>query len=109
VRYSTSVSPAGFCYPDQVPALGGAPLAAVTACVVVIAAGIVLWRRRAFPWMFLGGLLMLISAAPPLMRLKLDNFGEVLIAGGCIWAIDRFAPRRTSRDSTAAPVQPTAG
>jgi hypothetical protein len=108
VRYSTAVSPANFCYPDQVPALGGAPLAAVTACIVVIGAGLELWRRRGFPWMFLGGLLMFISAAPPFMKLKLDNFGEVLIAGGCIWAIARFAPKR-SAPAVAAPMQGTAG
>jgi hypothetical protein len=34
---------------------------------------------------------MLASAAPPFRALKLDNFGEILIAGGCIWAIARFS------------------
>jgi hypothetical protein len=61
---------------------------------VVIGAGALLLVRHRFPWMMLGGLLMLISAAPPFRALKLDNFGEVLIAGGCIWAIARFVPRR---------------
>jgi hypothetical protein len=38
---------------------------------------------------------MLMSAAPPFRALKLDNFGEILIAGGCIWAIAHFS-RKTS-------------
>jgi hypothetical protein len=57
----------------------------------VIATGAILWIRRGFPWMCLGGSLMLISALPPFMKLKLDNFGEVLIAGGCIWALAHFS------------------
>ena len=44
--------------------------------------------------MFLGGLLMLLSAMPPLRNWKLDNFGEVLIAGGCILAIAHFSRGR---------------
>jgi hypothetical protein len=41
--------------------------------------------------MFFGGVLMLASAAPAFRALKLDNFGEILIAGGCIWAIAHFS------------------
>ncbi len=109
VRYSTAVSPKDFCFPDQVALSGGPPIAAIMTCLVVIACGIVLWRARRFPWMFLGALLMFLSASPPLMRLKLDNFGEVLIAGGVIWAVAAFAPRRAPRDEAAAPVQRPAG
>ena len=61
---------------------------------MVIVAGALLLVRHRFPWMMLGGLLMLISASPPFRALKLDNFGEVLIAAGCIWAIARFVQRR---------------
>jgi hypothetical protein len=35
---------------------------------------------------------MLATALPPLQALKLDNLGEVLIAGGLVWAIARFPP-----------------
>jgi hypothetical protein len=62
--------------------------------VVILAGAAVMWRHR-FPWMLLGGVLMLMSAAPPFRALKLDNFGEILIAGGCIWAIAHFS-RKTS-------------
>ena len=63
-------------------------------CLVVIATGVVLMVKRRFPWVFAGGLLMLFSAMPPLSTYKLDNFGEVLIAGGCIWGIAHFAGGR---------------
>ena len=57
--------------------------------------------RRRFPWMFLGGIVMLATAMPPLKPLKLDNLGEVLIAGGLIWAIARFSGSR----ATSVPLQ----
>jgi hypothetical protein len=63
---------------------------------VVTGCGFVLMLRRRFPWMFAGGVLMLASAMPPLRDYKLDNFGEILIAGGCIWAIARFAAERSA-------------
>ena len=97
VRYSTAVSPEKFCFADQVAVRGEFPVAAIITCLVVIAVGAVLMIRRKFPWMFIGGVLMFISATPMMMKLKLDNFGEVLIAGGCIWAIAHFAKPRPMR------------
>lgn len=94
VRYSTSVAAGAFCFENQTVVTSAPPFPSIFTCLVVIAAGAVLMVRRRFPWMFLGGLLMLISAAPPARNLKLDNFGEILIAGGCIWAIAHFAARR---------------
>lgn len=94
VRYSTAVAPGTFCFPDQQVIAGAPPFASIVTCLVVIIAGALLLVRHRFPWMMLGGLLMLVSASPPFRALKLDNLGEVLIAGGCIWAIARFAPRR---------------
>ena len=97
LRYSTTVSPDKFCFPDQVATPRGAPpIPSIITCLIVIITGGILMFRRRFPWMFLGGLFMLISATPPLMKLKVDNFGEILIAGGCIWAIARFAGDRRS-------------
>ncbi len=98
VRYSVQVPADMFCFPDQVvvPSLGP-PIASVITCLVVIATGFVLMVKRRFPWVFAGGLLMLLSAMPPLSTYKLDNFGEILIAGGCIWGIAHFAGNRRSR------------
>jgi hypothetical protein len=94
IRYSTQVSAEHFCFPDQVAVRGGPPLAAVVTCVIVIATGAVLWVRRGFPWMMLGALAMLVSATPFMRPYKLDNLGEVFIAGGCIWALARFSRGR---------------
>jgi hypothetical protein len=61
--------------------------------------------------MMLGGILMFISATPPFQRLKLDNFGEILIAGGCIWAIAHFAsgkPRKALAREAAESLQESA-
>jgi hypothetical protein len=88
VRYSVQVPANMFCFPDQV--------VSVVTCLVVIATGVVLMWKRRFPWVFAGGFLMLLSAMPPLSTYKLDNFGEILIAGGCIWGIAHFAGGRRS-------------
>jgi hypothetical protein len=97
IRYAGSVSEATRCSPQQaLTGTSGFPLAPVITCFVVMGVGLALWVRRGFPWMFLGGLLMLISATPPFARYKLDNLGEVLISGGAYWAIWRFA-RRAAR------------
>lgn len=97
LRYSTSVRAEHLCSPEQtvVPG-GGAPLGPLVTVFVVIGVGAVLAIRRRFPWMLVGGVLMFISATPPLMRSKLDNFGEVMIALGAIWAVARFASRDRS-------------
>ncbi|HRX91081.1 MAG TPA: hypothetical protein P5528_16700 [Steroidobacteraceae bacterium] len=97
LRYNTSVRAEHLCSPEQavVPG-GGAPLGPLVTVFVVIGVGAALALRRRFPWMLVGGILMFISATPLLMRYKLDNFGEVMIAFGAIWAVAHF----TSRDRT---------
>lgn len=95
VRYSTQVDASRFCSPDQVVVVGdGPPIAPIMTCFVVILSGLVLWVKRGFPWVFAGSLLMLITATPFFSRYKLDNFGEILIAGGIIWGIAHFSGRR---------------
>jgi hypothetical protein len=91
VRYSTAVAADTFCFEGQQVVTTAPPLPSIFTCLVVILAGAAVMWRHLFPWMFLGGVLMLESAAPPVRALKLDNFGEILIAGGCIWAIARFS------------------
>lgn len=97
VRYSTAVREGLQCFEDQPAVAGsGAPLPQLVAMAVVLAGGLALWIRRGFPWLFLGGLLMLISAMPPFMRFKLDNFGEVCIAFGAIYALWHFTRKRVA-------------
>jgi len=91
VHYSTAVSADNLCYPEQQVVRAAPPLASIITCSVVIISGAILMLRRRFPWMFAGGVIMLASAMPPLRDFKLDNFGGILIAGGCIWAIAHFA------------------
>ncbi len=95
VRYSVQVAEGKFCLSTQVAVRGdGPPWPQLVTCFIVIAAGALLAFKRRFPWMMLGAILMLISATPPLAAIKLDNLGEVFIAGGCIWAIAHFARGR---------------
>jgi hypothetical protein len=104
IRYSTQVAAANVCSPDQPVVAGSFPLVPIITCFVVIGAGAVLAVKRRFPWMMLGGILMFISATPPVSRYKLDQLGEVLISGGAIWAIWHFTRNRS--DAVSSP-QPT--
>lgn len=106
VRYSGSVSEATRCSADQPLVTGEFPLAPVVTCLVVIASGALLWVKRGFPWMTLGAVGMLLTAAIPALRAhKLDNFGEVLIVLGATLAIARFA-RATPRAAAPTPADP---
>lgn len=88
IRYSGSVTEANRCTADQPLVSGEIPIAPVVTCFVVIGTGIALWVRKGFPWMALGGIVMLLTAAvPALNRHRLDNLGEVFIKAGSIFAI----------------------
>ena len=88
IRSSGSVTEANRCSPDQALVKGEFPIAPVVTCFVVIGTGIALWVRRGFPWMAVGGIVMLLTAAVPVLsRNRLDNLGEVFIKGGSIFAI----------------------
>jgi hypothetical protein len=103
IRYSTAVSADTLCFEGQQVVRSTPPIPSIITCFVVIGSGAVLMFKRKFPWMFLGGVLMLASAMPPLRNFKMDNFGEILIAGGCIWALAHFSrdrkPGRFARPS----------
>ncbi|MEY2625246.1 MAG: hypothetical protein EBT64_06805 [Gammaproteobacteria bacterium] len=94
IRYSTAVSADTLCFEGQQVVRSSPPIPSIITCFVVIGSGALLMFKRKFPWMFLGGVLMLASAMPPLRNFKLDNFGEILIAGGCIWALSHFSRDR---------------
>lgn len=102
IRYSGSVTEANRCSPDQALVQGEVPLAPVITCFVVIGTGIALWIRKGFPWMAVGGIVMLLTAAvPALNRHRLDNLGEVFIKGGAIlavWFLIRKAGAQAPRD-----------
>jgi hypothetical protein len=101
IRYSGAVNEASRCSAGQALVTSDFPLAPVVTCLVVIGSGVLLWARRGFPWMTLGGVAMLLTAALPVLRdHKLDNFGEVLIVLGTTLAIARFAPASPRGDPT---------
>jgi hypothetical protein len=103
IRYSGAVSEVSRCSVDQALVASDFPLAPVVTCLVVIGSGALLWLRRGFPWMALGAIGMLLTAALPALRAhKIDNFGEVLIVLGATLAIARFA-RATPRAEPRAP------
>lgn len=88
IRYSGSITEASRCSPDEALVPGHFPIAPVVTCFVVIGTGIALWVRRGIPWMAIGGIVMLLTAAiPALNRHRLDNLGEVFIKGGTIWTL----------------------
>lgn len=103
IRYSTAVSADTLCYAGQAAVKSSPPIASILTCFVVIGAGLALWLRRGFPWMFAGGALMLASAMPGLREFKLDNFGEILIVGGCLWALHRFSADTRSTQAALNP------
>jgi hypothetical protein len=103
IRYSTAVSADTLCYAGQAVVKSSPPIASILTCFVVIGAGLALWLRRGFPWMFAGGALMLASAMPGLREFKLDNFGEILIVGGCLWALHRFSADTRSTQAALNP------
>lgn len=102
IRYSTAVSANTLCFEGQQVVRSSPPIPSILTCFVVIGCGALLMVKRKFPWMFLGGVLMLASAMPPLRNFKLDNFGEILIAGGCIYAIAHFSRGRRPGTLTRA-------
>lgn len=102
IRYSTAVSADTLCFEGQPVVRSSPPIPSILTCFVVIGCGALLMVKRKFPWMFLGGVLMLASAMPPLRNFKLDNFGEILIAGGCIYAIAHFSRGRRPGTLTRA-------
>ena len=95
VRYSSSVSEAALCSPDQavVAAGGGPPIPSVTAVIVVLILGVALWRQRSWPWAFVAGLVMFIAAAIPASKFGLlpGNGGEVFFTAGYAASAARFA------------------
>ncbi|MFZ9708717.1 MAG: hypothetical protein ACO3CV_03650 [Steroidobacteraceae bacterium] len=103
IRYSGSITEANRCSPDEALVPGHFPIAPVVTCFVVIGTGIALWVRRGIPWMAIGGIVMLMTAAiPALNRHRLDNLGEVFIKGGTIWTIWLLIRAGARRDHPAS-------
>ena len=98
LRYTSSASPAQFCSPEQVSLPShGPPVPSIVADFFVIVLGGWLWKRTGWPWLFAGGIAMLIAASVPtaVYGLAASNFGEVLLTASFVATIARF-PERAS-------------
>lgn len=105
VRYTSRIRAGTSCDdPAFVISQRDTPLAPIITSLVLIAVGAALAFARRFPWMLLGSGLMFVFAMPMFNTLGLANFGEILIAGGVIWAVARFAPQRPAVQQAAAGV-----
>lgn len=81
-RYTTSASPAQFCFDGQQSLPGvGPPIPSIVSVFLIMGFGVVLWRRHRWPWFGLGGLQMLLAAAVPFSEFGLfpGNGGEVIL------------------------------
>ncbi len=65
-------------YVNAFELMPGPPIPALLTIIVVIVAGVILWRRSAFAWLALGGLTMFGTAAAG--GLLVGNTGEVVFA-----------------------------
>lgn len=107
IRYTATLSPAYLCGPDDVVhRVGPGPVVAIVMVVVVLAVGVALWLRRAWPWLAVSAGAMFVAAAggpvwgtyaPPVA-----NVGEVVFVVGFIATAMRFAPRIAPRARTSA-------
>jgi hypothetical protein len=81
-RYTSSASPAQFCFEGQQSLAGlGPPIPSILAVFLIMGFGVALWRRQRWPWFGLGGLQMLLAAAVPFSQFGLipGNGGEVIL------------------------------
>jgi hypothetical protein len=68
-------------YVNQFHLFRGPPIPAVTTIIIVLIFGIVLWRNTKFPWLFIGSLIMLLTAGAVGNNL-VQNLGEISFALG---------------------------
>lgn len=95
----------GLYYFDNTGSFPGPPIGSITMLIVVLIAGIAVWRLTKSPWMFLGSAFMLavsIYRVGPVMSL-LSNTGEVVMAAGLVVTEYIFQKRQI----LVGPSQPT--
>jgi hypothetical protein len=76
-------------YVNTFEPLNGPPIPAVVTIIAVILIGAILWRHSRFAWLFLGGLVMFITA-PLTNMLIAQNIGEIAFAGALVITMIRF-------------------
>ena len=93
-RYTSSASPAQFCFEGQqsLPR-GGPPIPSIVAVFLIMGVGVQQWRKHRWPWFGLGGLQMLLAAAVPFSEFGLlpGNGGEVILQFAFVATAYRFS------------------
>lgn len=71
----------------------GAQLATLTTEALILVLGIDLWRRRKWPWMFIGGVAMLVAAItrPVVLGMNLGSDGAIILLAAFAFSSARFA------------------
>ncbi|MFE9722781.1 hypothetical protein ACFYQ5_04040 [Streptomyces sp. NPDC005794] len=82
------------------------PLPAVITGLVVLAAGIVLWRHTGFPWLALTAAVMVVVSGAAAQVPVLGNAGEVVLGAGLLLTVRGLRPQR---DRCVGAVPPRAG
>ncbi|MGI9341993.1 MAG: hypothetical protein ACR2QV_04045 [Gammaproteobacteria bacterium] len=93
-RYTSSASPAQFCFAGQQSLPGvGPPIPSILSVFLIMGFGAVLWKRHRWPWFALGGLQMLLAASVPFSQYGLipGNGGEVILQFAFVSTAYRFS------------------
>lgn len=99
LRYSSAVSETHLCFAGQATVTGhGPPIPSISTGLFALGIGVVLWRARGWPWLFVGALIMMCAAAVPTSQFGLgaSNGGEVLLLTAYTATSAHFSPKRSA-------------
>ncbi|MEV0248637.1 hypothetical protein AB0H76_18700 [Nocardia sp. NPDC050712] len=71
---------------------GGPPIPALIVSVVLLVAGIALWRKQGWPWLALAGIVLIVASGAAVALPPLGNAGEAVLLAALV-----AAERRLSR------------
>ncbi|GAB2821018.1 hypothetical protein GCM10022221_18710 [Actinocorallia aurea] len=67
----------------------GPPMAAIATIVVLIAIGVVVWRKAGFPWLLVGAVTMFVAAGVGFAHFWISNLGELALQAGIVATLVR--------------------
>ena len=76
----------------------GPPVAPIVTIIVLIASGVVIWRRKAGPWLLLGALVQFAAAAIGDAIVIAGNLGELALLAGLVISDWRLSTAQPIRD-----------
>jgi hypothetical protein len=69
----------------------GPPIAPIVTIIVLIAAGVIVWRHKGEPWLLAGAVAQFVAAATGDAFVIAGNFGELALLAGLIVTDDRLS------------------